>query len=81
MWEGVSRRRGHKYTYGLMYGRLMYGRNQHNIVIILQLKIKELRKKKKRIRLMYGRNQHNIVIILQLKIKELRKKRKESNKK
>ena len=27
--------------------RLMYGRNQHNNVIILQLKIKELRKKRK----------------------------------
>jgi len=77
MWEGVSRRRGHMYTYGLMYGRLMYGRNQHNNVIILQLKIKELRKIVD-VWLMYGRNQHNIVIILQLKIKELRKKRKES---
>ena len=32
------------YTYG--WSMLMYDRNQHNIVIILQLKINTLRKKK-----------------------------------
>ena len=34
-WEKGSRRRGHMYTYG--WSMLMYGRNQHNTVIILQL--------------------------------------------
>ena len=36
-WEGGSSGRGHIYTYG--WFMLMYGRNQHNIVIILLLKI------------------------------------------
>ena len=42
-WEGGSRGRGHMYTYGWFI--LMYGRNQHNSVIILQLKINEFLKK------------------------------------
>ena len=41
-WEGGSRGRGHMYTYD--WSMLMYGRNHHNIVIILQLEIKKLRK-------------------------------------
>ena len=41
-WEGSSRGRGHKYTYD--WCMLMYGRNQYNIVIILQLKINKLKK-------------------------------------
>ena len=36
-WEGGLRGREHMYTYG--WSMLMYGRKQHNIVIILQLKI------------------------------------------
>ena len=40
--EGGSRGRGHMYTYG--WTMLMYGRNQHNIVIILKLKIKKEKK-------------------------------------
>ena len=42
-WEGSSRGRGHMYTYD--WSMLMYGRNHHNIVIILQLEINKLRKK------------------------------------
>ena len=38
-WEGGSRGRGHMCIYGL--SMMMYGRNQHNIIIILQLKIRE----------------------------------------
>ena len=38
--EGCSKGRGHMYTYG--WFMLMYGRNHHNIVIILQLKIKKI---------------------------------------
>ena len=40
--EGGSRGRGHMYTYD--WAMLMYGKTQHNIVIILQLKINKLRK-------------------------------------
>ena len=38
-WKGGSRRRGHMCTYD--WSMLKYSRNQHNIVIILQLKIKK----------------------------------------
>ena len=38
-WDGGSIGRGHMDTYG--WSMLMYGRNQHNIVIILQLKKKK----------------------------------------
>ena len=41
-WEGGWRGRGHMYTYG--WTMLMYGRNQHNIVIILKLKINKEKK-------------------------------------
>ena len=42
-WEGGSRGKGRVYTYG--WSMLMYGRDQHNAAIILQLKINKLRKK------------------------------------
>ena len=41
-WEEGWRGRGHMYTYG--WTMLMYGRNQHNIVIILKLKINKEKK-------------------------------------
>ena len=45
-WGGREAREGRDmYTSGLPM--LIYGRNQHNIVIILQLKINKLKKKKK----------------------------------
>ena len=44
VWDrvGGSRGRRHMYTYGL--SMVMYDRNQHNIVTILQLKINKLKK-------------------------------------
>ena len=41
-WEGGSRGRGHMHTYG--WTMLMYGRNQHNSVMILKLKINKEKK-------------------------------------
>ena len=38
-WEGYSRGREHRYTYGWFV--LTFGRNQHNKAIILQLKLKK----------------------------------------
>ena len=43
-WEGRSRWRGRMYTYG--WFMLMYSRNQHNIITILQLKIIKLKRKR-----------------------------------
>ena len=43
-WEEGSTGRGHMYTYG--WPMLMYGRNQHNIVIILQFKKKKKKKER-----------------------------------
>ena len=40
-WKGSSGRRGHTYTYGLFI--LMYGKDHHNTVIILQLKLINLK--------------------------------------
>ena len=42
--ERGSRGSGYMYTYSL--STLMYGRNQHNIVSILQLKINKLKRKR-----------------------------------
>ena len=42
-WEAQEEGDTHRYTYG--WRVLMCGRNQHNMVIILQLKINKLRKK------------------------------------
>ena len=42
--EWSSKGREYMYTFGL--SMLMYGRNQHNILIILQLKINKILKKK-----------------------------------
>ena len=42
-WEAQEEGDTHKYTYG--WRVLMCGRNQHNMVFILQLKINKLRKK------------------------------------
>ena len=47
-WEEGSRGRGQMYTHGWSIGMpSMYGRNQHNIVIISQLEINFFLKKKK----------------------------------
>jgi len=45
--EGVSKGRGHKYTYGC--SMLIYGRNQQSILVILQLKINERTERKENI--------------------------------
>ena len=47
-WEVGGRLRGGGHMSSCGQSVLMYGRNQHDIVIILQLKINELRKKKER---------------------------------